>query len=87
MAEFEVEFRDVPAAAQDGIRQALITYDLHQDIIDDNSFTVTRSKEGRYSLTCIKHGSPGNRRLNTGWIKETKPTEIATQMVALAKRN
>jgi hypothetical protein len=87
MAEFEIEFRDVPTPAQGGIRQAVNTYDLEVDIIEDNSFVVTRNKGGRYSLTCIKSGNRGNRRLNSGWIDETEPADIAKRMIALAKRN
>ena len=87
MAEFEIEFRDVPTPAQGGIRQAVNTYDLEVDIIEDNSFVVTRNKGGRYSLTCIKSGNRGNRRVNSGWIDETEPADIAKRMVALAKRN
>lgn len=84
--EFEIEFKDIPAAVQDGIREALRAFNPEQDCIEDNSFRVMGNKKGKYELTCIQHGNAGNHRLLSGPIDETEPAAIAKRLLELTER-
>jgi hypothetical protein len=85
MAEFMIEFKDVPVKEQDDIRAELRALKPEADCIEDNSFVVALNRNGRYELTCKKRGSAGNQRLLAGQVDETEPAGIAGLLRKLTK--
>jgi len=86
MPEFEIEFRDVPAAVQGDILKALRESNPSKECVENNSFRVIlNNNNGRYSLSCKQRGGPGDLRLLPAPIDETEPSDIAKKLMQLTE--